>query len=241
MPSDPEFYVGYLPSAPAGVARLRRRVVSALLCTACVLGLALALSQREFSAGYFDFFQTQAYEGRLSERPYPTLTKDGGARLLVGAGKFGAEPETAGLEGRLVRLQGKSIRLGAREMVEVAPGSLAALGAGPAAPPDVDLGAFTLEGEIVDSKCYFGVMNPGRGKVHKGCAVRCISGGAPPAFLVKDEAGTPVVLVLTDTEGRAVRDAVLPLVGRGVRLTGRIRRSEGLLYFGADLSSAQVL
>jgi hypothetical protein len=28
----------------------------------------------------------------------------------------------------------------------------------------------TLTGEIVDSKCYLGVMNPGQGKVHRDCA-----------------------------------------------------------------------
>ena len=91
---------------------------------------------------------------------------------------------------------------------------------------------------MVDSKCYLGVMNPGRGKVHTGCAARCISGGVPPAFLVNDEAGTPVLLLLTDARGEAVRDAVLPLVGRGVRLTGRLSKASGVLYFRADLSKA---
>jgi len=40
-------------------------------------------------------------------------------------------------------------------------------------------GEFDLVGEIVDSKCYFGNMNPGNGKVHRDCAVRCMSGGIP--------------------------------------------------------------
>ena len=31
----------------------------------------------------------------------------------------------------------------------------------------VDFGEVTLAGEIVDSKCYLGVMNPGNGKVHR--------------------------------------------------------------------------
>ena len=45
-----------------------------------------------------------------------------------------------------------------------------------------DLDTFTLIGEIVDSKRYLGVMNPGNGKVHRDCAVRCLSGGIPPIF-----------------------------------------------------------
>lgn len=51
------------------------------------------------------------------------------------------------------------------------------------------LGEFTLQGEIVDSKCYLGVMRPGNTKTHRACAVRCIAGGVPPVLLVRDAQG----------------------------------------------------
>jgi hypothetical protein len=51
-----------------------------------------------------------------------------------------------------------------------------------------------LRGEIVDTKCYLGVMTPGEDKVHRGCAVRCISRGVPPAFLVRDASADSRIL-----------------------------------------------
>ena len=38
------------------------------------------------------------------------------------------------------------------------------------------LGNAVLRGEITDPKCLLGVMNPGQGKPHRDCAVRCIAG-----------------------------------------------------------------
>jgi hypothetical protein len=243
MPSEPEFYVGYLPSVPPGIARLRRKAVAGLLAFAVALAVILVLGQHELSVGFFDFFNTAAYEGVIVARPYPALLQSGQAQPLVAVGKFGTADETAGLNGRIVRLQAKSIRLGGRQMLEVAPGGITALAgqAEPAAAPETDLGAFTLEGEIVDSKCYLGVMNPGRGKVHKGCAVRCISGGVPPGFLVKDAAGSPALFLLTDPGGEPVNEAALPLVGRAIRLTGRLVKTSGMTYFRADLQTAAAL
>ena len=75
-------------------------------------------------------------------------------------------------------------------MLEVKAGSLRAAGPARAALlPVADLGTVTLTGEIVDTKCHFGVMKAGEGKVHRECAVRCISGGAPPGFLARDRSG----------------------------------------------------
>jgi hypothetical protein len=59
------------------------------------------------------------------------------------------------------------------------------------------LGEVDLVGEIVDSKCYLGNMNPGNGKVHRDSAVRCLSGGIPPVFATNDFNGSPAVLLLT--------------------------------------------
>ena len=36
------------------------------------------------------------------------------------------------------------------------------------------LGPVELTGEIADSKCWLGVMNPGEGTVHRDCARRCL-------------------------------------------------------------------
>jgi hypothetical protein len=96
--------------------------------------------------------------------------------------------------------------------------------------PSTDLGVVELAGEIVDSKCYFGVMNPGNGKVHRACAVRCISGGIPPAFAAKDASGAIRTLLLSGVDSREILD----LVAEPVTVRGRLQRSEGDLILTID-------
>ena len=82
------------------------------------------------------------------------------------------------------------------------------------------LGTVTLTGEIVDSKCYLGVMNPGQGKVHRDCAARCLSGGIPPIFITTD--GREQFL-LVGLDGRALgRDALREFVAESITIQGRV-------------------
>ncbi len=108
-------------------------------------------------------------------------------------------------------------------MIEVLPGSIQPGGASAAA-LTADLGAVQLTGEIVDSKCYFGVMNPGNGKVHRDCAARCISGGIPPAFLVRDAEGRLTTLLLA-----RITPELAEHIAEPITLRGRLLRSEGRL------------
>jgi len=83
-----------------------------------------------------------------------------------------------------------------------------------------DLGAVTLTGEIVDSKCYLGVMNPGQGKVHRDCAALCLNGGIPPIFVTTD--GTEQLL-LVGLDGRALgRDALREFIAEPIRIQGQL-------------------
>jgi hypothetical protein len=111
----------------------------------------------------------------------------------------------------------------------------------PAQPSRTDLGRFTLTGEIVDAKCWLGVMNPGEGKTHLDCAVRCVSGGLPPMLVVRDSAGTERHLLLTDASGAPVGRSILPLVGRPVSVTGTVVREGELLFLRTDASGVRLL
>jgi hypothetical protein len=91
-----------------------------------------------------------------------------------------------------------------------------------------------LAGEIMDSKCFFGVMRPGRGKTHKACAALCIRGGIPPSFWARRADGKESVLLMTDASGRALGQAILPYVGEPVVASGDIVRVGDLLQFRAD-------
>src|SRR5437899_1420391 len=106
-------------------------------------------------------------------------------------------------------------------MVEIAPGSIAVIDTAPAVQGTTrDLGTVTVTGEIVDSKCYLGVMNPGSGKVHRDCAARCLSGGIPPIFIASD--GHEQFLLVSN-EGEALgRDSLREFIAEPVTIRGEL-------------------
>ena len=94
--------------------------------------------------------------------------------------------------------------------------------------PRVSLGEHTLDGQIIDPKCYFGAMKPGEGKVHKACATLCIAGGIPPMFMTTDDAGERVYYLLVNAGGDGIigdeLQALLPYVADPVAITGDVER-----------------
>ena len=123
----------------------------------------------------------------------------------------------AGTRDGWVTLQGTLIARESWRMIEVRPGSIQTVKsdrvpvqAAPANARDV-----VLRGEIVDSKCYLGVMNPGERAVHRDCALRCLAGDVPPMFAFHDAAGSHLALLLMDDAARLRSD-----VGRPITLTG---------------------
>jgi hypothetical protein len=143
------------------------------------------------------------------------------------------------LQGKSVRLKGSLIERGQDRMLEVAPESIREIAALPIpmANEPVDLGPVRLRGEIVDSKCYLGVMNPGNGKVHRDCAARCISGGAPPAFIAADATGETRVLLLAGSDGRALNKEILSFVAEALEIPGQLVRSGSNLVLKAEPSA----
>ncbi len=224
-----DFYVGYLPKAPASLGRFVRKVVTGLALIAAVVALLLVRSQRPFAKSVFEFGTVRSFEGVIGNQPYPMLlVARPGTRgqeqlysqyLLVAPGKFGADELIGGFAGKPVRLKGQLIYRDGTTMVEVEPGSIAIRESGiVASETSRDLGTFTVTGEIVDSKCYVGVMNPGQGKVHRDCAARCLSGGIPPIFVTTD--GREQFL-LVGLDGRALgRDALREFIAEPITIRG---------------------
>src|SRR5512133_1963877 len=225
MPRESEFYVGYLP-IPGGIRKFIRGVIVALGTLAVTTAAILIAGQHPFAPSAFEFQQYRDFRGTLLAAPYPALAIPGQGLpwLLVGQGKHGVG-DLRQLDGREVQLKGERIFRGQDHMIDLQPGTLLARGQGDAAvAAAVDLGEVRLTGEIVDSKCYFGVMNPGNGKVHRDCAVRCISGGIPPAFLVRDANGRTETLLLANWT-----PALLDHVAEPASVRGRLVRSSGRL------------
>ena len=109
-------------------------------------------------------------------------------------------------------------------MLEIVPSSIVVIDIQPTIQETIrDLGTVTLTGEIVDSKCYLGVMNPGQGKVHRDCAARCLSGGIPPILVTTD--GREQFL-LVGPDGRALgRDALREFIAEPIRIQGELLES----------------
>lgn len=231
-----DFYVGYHDPPPRRVRRFQRAVAALTLAAGVAAALIAALGQRELPAAAFEFGTIRGFEGLVVADPYPSLIVPRGTTssryLLVAPGKAGADAlveavvgEWAGLEGTLVYRDGQA-------MIQVEPGSVAALPAADYAyvPPDVDLGDAYLEGEIVGSKCYLGVMNPGSGITHRACANVCIQGGVPPLLEVRREDGRSEGIILAGAEGEAIGSRLAELVATPVGVTGRlVRRGSALL------------
>lgn len=230
--NDPEFYVGYQPNAPPGLARRTRRAVTLLAMLGIALAALLAAAQGRFEPSLFEFQQVREYEGLFSSWPYPVLSVNEADYLLVGEGKHGVD---AGLlprdaDGRWVRLRGTLAQNGSARILELLPGSFQAVPA-PTAQARRGIvvrgGMVKLAGEIVDTKCHFGVMNPGKGKVHRDCAARCLSGGIPPGLLVRDASGAARVFILSAPAG-GLNKQLLDYVAEPVTVTGEAIRSGSL-------------
>ena len=239
MPSfdNGEFYIGYAPRPPRHIARTIVQAVVGLNAMAAIVALVLLLAQRPFARSTFEYQQYRELEGVVELKPYPALlvgrigAKEYSRYLLVAPGKHGADADLREFAGKVVHLRGSLIYRDGQTMVELVPGSVQAVKGEAAAVSVATLGEVTLTGEIVDSKCYLGVMNPGRTKVHRDCAARCISGGIPPAFVTTDG-----FYLLVGGDGRPLQHEVLDWVGETIQVQGELQRSGETLILRAEPS-----
>lgn len=239
------FYIGYRKQMAPELAGFLRRRVGALVAGVSAVAFVLVMAQQPFANATFEFGVVKTFDGVVGEHPYPTLLlaapQDDGDRVarsryhLVAPGKHGAQDLVAGLDGRRVRAQGSLIYRDGQTMLELRPGTVETLPeAAPAADGAQPVGAFTLRGEIVDSKCYLGVMKPGNLKPHKACAIRCLSGGITPVLCVRDAAGTAYYFTLAGADGRPIGREVLSFVAEPIEITGLVERRDDTLILKAE-------
>jgi hypothetical protein len=246
-----EFYIGWEGKAPPGVGSRVRRTSVLLLALAVGFGVLLAVAQRTIGVSVFEWGKVKSFSGNFKSQPYPHLLvpRPGASAgqtpfssyYLVKPFKFGLDPETASrLDGKAVGLKGTLIYRGGQTMIEVVPDSIKqaetigkSLSTSKLASP-VGLGQQTLIGEIVDSKCFLGVMNPGALTPHRACAIRCISGGIPPVLLVRRSNGPALYFLLVSRDGKPVNKQVLDLVAEPLEITGEVQRQGELLILRAD-------
>ncbi len=246
--SSDEFYTGYLPTAPPGIARRVRQAALLLFALTLLISLAMVFGQKGFSSAIYEFLEYREFEGVVREEPYPTLAlkrpgragEDETSRVyLVGQGKVGADVDVAGLDGKRVKLRGSLLYQEDQTMIEVVTGSVEPLGvetgsATTMSSRETSLGRQTLQGRIIDSKCYLGIMKPGSTKPHRACAALCIAGGIPPLFLLSDQDGATAYLMLVGAEGESVNREVLSFVDEPLEISGEVARLDDLWILKAD-------
>ena len=224
---------------PTGVARFVRRAVIVVASGVVVWALALGPAHRRLGGGTFEFGHPDNFSGTIIEFPVPALRPDGdGATpwpLLVAPGKHGAAGAVRGLAGHHVSLTGTRIARGAETMIEMEPASIVAGRVSrPIAVFELGVAMVPLRGEIVDAKCFLGVMVPGAGKTHTECAGLCLRGGIPPALFVQDRSGASRLLLVTGPAGEPVTEQAVKAAGEAIDLTGTITRLGGWLVVRTD-------
>ncbi|HAV63569.1 MAG TPA: hypothetical protein DCY13_14530 [Verrucomicrobiales bacterium] len=241
-----EFYIGWEKQAPPTFSRRTKAAVALIVLLASGGSLLLAFNQRLIGDAVFEWNREREFAGVFRAKPAPHLVTeadDGSTttHLLVAPWKFGLDRDAAReFDGRQVSLAGRVIRRRDQSMIEVQPQSLSAIGPNTGAPAtaasatSAGAGRRTLRGEIVDSKCWLGVMNPGRLATHRGCAVRCLSGGVPPILLVQYEGGRTEHYLLVGSDGRALNREILDFVAEPVTITGEVARQGDLLVLRAE-------
>lgn len=234
-----EFYVGYLPGVPPAMFTSLKGVLAVIFILVVGISFLLVFNQREFSTADFEFGIPTQLEGIVYKTPVPHLRISLGvswegapiskAILLVGYGKSGAAGALEEIEkmsgqsivGKKVTLNGYLIYGDGKTIFQITENinRNVNITSGTIEPQIsmTDAGRVSVVGEIVDSKCYFGVMKPGEGKPHRSCAIRCISGGIPPVF---HAAGSNGYYILVNEELESINREVLSLVGDQIELKG---------------------
>src|SRR3954466_9352731 len=96
-----EFYIGWMGNAPHSFANTIKKYLLVLLPIVIVLGVLLALSQKKFDTGNFEFGTLTDVKGIYSSTPVPNLKVANGKDIwgnenyvivpVIGYGKHGAE------------------------------------------------------------------------------------------------------------------------------------------------------
>ena len=259
-----EFYIGWMPKAPASFAKQVRKVLFILFPLALIVGLLLASFQKKFSTSNFEFGKSTEVKGIYFNTSIPMLKVVNGKDIwgnesclsipLVGYGKHGAETAIMDMEkekntsfnnkeltlkGTLLYSDGKTLMQISKEENPVV--SIGAAADASLLPQQKDLGLQKIKGEIIDPKCYFGVMKPGEGKVHRDCAIRCILGGIPPVLKVMNEKGEKNYYLIVGPNGEKMNEAVQNFVAEPVEIEARVvQQDDWVILYVKDKSISRI-
>lgn len=244
MENSNEFYIGWMANAPRSYARHAKKVIGLLSLLVVFAGIVLALQQRKFSAASFEFGQHTEIRGIYQQYPVPSIKVKSSEDIfghatyitmpLAGYGKHGAEgviaelekQEGVSLDKKEVVLKGTLLYSDGKALLQIDQYDKPLIGVTPVTGPSAisttkELGIVELKGEIIDPKCYFGVMKPGQGKPHRDCAIRCIAGGMDPVFYVRNEKGEAQYYLILGADGKKINAQLQDHIAEPVSLQAR--------------------
>lgn len=239
--NNDEFYIGWMQRAPKSFSVWIKKSLLLLLALIIVLGVLLALAQKQFGTGNFEFGTLTEVKGIYFNEPVPSIKVVNGKDIwgnenyitvpLIGFGKHGADGVIADLEkeknisveGKAITLKGTLLYNDGKLLMQIDANDKPLLEVNNDksnvqfdAPKEI--GMLDVKGEIVDPKCFFGVMKPCEGKPHKDCAIRCILGGIPPVLKVTNTEGNQNYYLIVGEHGEKMNEAVQDYVASPVAL-----------------------
>lgn len=241
--NNKEFYIGWKNELPAGSKQAIKKLLIAVFILLPPIVIGIIYFTKPFNNHIFEYGNVREFTGIYYAKPFPVLVLDKGQApestnnyaLLIGYGKHGAETflslvenKKSSLNGTRIKIWGTMIYGDDKLLLELSrkEKSVIAVSDSNEKQETKEFGNTTLKGEIIDPKCYFGVMKPGEGKVHKSCAIRCISGGIPPVFKVKNEKSNSYYII-KGINGEAINKEILSHVGENVTISGEIIHTNG--------------
>ncbi len=258
--SKKEFYIGYFPKAPKGIAFFVKGSIIALFGIAIMVAFGISSGQKFISNGSYEYGELTELEGLLYDSPVPFLKVSAGKDiqgneiykniLLINYGKFGADNSVRIIKNRInspleevkVKIRGTLIYHNGVTLLELTEKANAYQSAS-----KIDIesqythqivqhGMTTLAGEIIDPKCYFGSMKPGQGKPHRSCAGLCIAGGIPPMFIVQNEAQQADYYLILCEHGEQINQEVIKHIASPTTISGRIESFDewNVIYVNPD-------
>jgi len=177
-----KFYVGY-DTLPDKDRRFLLKAVPVGLLGVAGLGAYTGTRAASNGGGRWETGTPVTLTGRLGFHPYPTLWVDGQGVILAGIGKIGTDFYTRQFEGQVVKVTGVKIVRDNCFLLGVAQNDIRSVNKpAPALPEYSSQGEVSLVGEVLDAQCFMGIMVPGYGRSHRGCATLCVRGGQPVYF-----------------------------------------------------------
>jgi hypothetical protein len=251
MKKNDEFYVSYIHgSLGYKTKRTLKRFACSAIMVIIVAAVVFSFSQKPFKNATFELLSETKITGTYHENPYPMLRVQVAENtfkniLLLGFGKSGANPfleqikkEAKDLNGKTLSIEGNLIYYNGKTLIQITDEEKVTLETTKKlkTPAKDIISKMTLQGEIIDPKCYFGVMKPGKGKIHRSCAVRCISGGVPPVLATTDDNNISEYYLLTDLKGHPINSDILPYIGKPAQIKGIVEKMEDWYIMKIDVS-----